>query len=216
MGSDPAEPVRIDTRLSGQIHRYHTWPIIGYQTIAEHCWNLIRIYYSVVGSKYIDPNMIHHMMFHDIGETYVGDVPYPLKKENPRLKSEMDFLENKSYCAQLQYWDSFDEILLTERDRILFKQIELTEMAEFGLGQVLLGNNHGMIIADRCLKFVYENKPCNRLIDYVIKRIKLFEIQCHNPLYGTDVTMHPWWFPLKWEELKNGHETHGVSAGDSK
>jgi 5'-deoxynucleotidase YfbR-like HD superfamily hydrolase len=151
--------VRIDTRLAGQIRRYHTWPITGQQTIAEHCWQILRIYLSVVDD--VDPHMVYHIAFHDIGEHYTGDIPYPVKRDNPRLKGEMDFLEQKSQAAQMEYWGSFKQVVLSDYDKKLFKQIEMIEMAEFGIDQMLFGNNHGYIIANRCCKSCIQTHPVN-------------------------------------------------------
>lgn len=190
------DPIRLDIRLSGQVRRYHTYPIIGQQTIAEHCWNLMRIYLSITDT--IDSHMVHHIMFHDIGETVTGDSPYPVKHDNPELKKQMDSVEQKSYCRQLEHWNAFSQVRLTEQDRLLFKQIELIEMAEFGMDQVCFGNNHGFIVADRCLKAVYEQKPSDRLIDYIIKRLNLFQQQAS---YHFPLAENPWWEIGEWEKL---------------
>ena len=196
MPDNDDECVRLDTRLAGQIRRYHTWPIVGQQTIAEHCWQILRIYMAVV--EQVDPFMITHIVFHDIGEHFTGDIPYPVKRDNQHLKEEIDFLEQKSYMTQLHYWDSFHMVRLNDEEKKLFKLIELTEMAEFGLDQVCLGNQHGWIVAERCLRAVYEGKPSSRLARYVAKRIGLFFRQhtTNDIIYDDD-----WWFQEKWEEL---------------
>ena len=191
------ECVRLDTRLAGQVRRYHTWPIVGQQTIADHCWQLMRIYLAVVIRP--DVHMVQHIMFHDVGEHFTGDVPYPVKRDNPTLKIEMEFLELRSQAQQLQYWDSFKPIALLPDEQKLFKQIELIEMAEFGLDQVCLGNSHGMIIADRCLRSVYENKPCAGLAKYVGRRLILFYRQWRGGL--AEDTDEDWWFEANWENL---------------
>jgi len=187
--------VRIDTRLAGQLKRYHTWPITGQQTVAEHCWQILRIYYSVVDIP--DLHMVYYIIFHDIGETATGDLPYPVKSQNNTLKAEADSLEQRSMYSQLQYWGSFQQTMLTDEDKKFFKQIELIEMAEFGMDQVCLGNSHGFIVADRCLHAVFENQPCQKLVQYVIKRIRLFFDQCVFFVPGKG----DWWSAAKWERL---------------
>jgi 5'-deoxynucleotidase YfbR-like HD superfamily hydrolase len=167
----------------------------------------MRIYCSVVDK--IDPHMILHITFHDIGETFIGDLPYPVKSENPELKKSLDFMEQKSHYLQLDYWDAFKAVLLTDADRKLFKDIELIEMAEFGMGQMCMGNSHGLIIADRCLRKVYQNEPCARLVQYVIKRINLFFKQYKNPLRSE--SLGEWWSVIKWEELL----THGFKLEET-
>jgi 5'-deoxynucleotidase YfbR-like HD superfamily hydrolase len=196
------DSVRLDTRLAGQVRRYHTWPIVSHQTIGEHCWQLLRIYLCVVDR--IDPHMVNHITFHDIGEHFTGDIPYPVKRDNPILKEQMDFLEQRSQACQMDYWNSFRQIVLTDDDKKLFKQIELIEMAEFGMDQMNLGNHHGYIIANRCLEAVYKNQPCAKLAQYVTKRLQLFFEQCH----PTDAICDEieWWWYRTWERL----------SGDSK
>jgi 5'-deoxynucleotidase YfbR-like HD superfamily hydrolase len=187
------DPVRLDIRLSGQIQRYHTWPTIGKQTIAEHCWQILRIYCTVVDN--IDPHMVMHAMFHDIGETFTGDLPYPVKSENHDLKKQLDYLEEKSRLSQLEYWNAFRQTFLSEQDKVLFKQIELVEMAEFGMDQMCLGNNHAFIIADRCLRKVYENDTSTRLMQYVIIRLNVFHKQYKTTLNDA---LSDWWHEQGW------------------
>src|SRR6516164_2405457 len=98
------DSIRLDTRLAGQVRRYHTWPILRGQSIAEHCWQLTRIYLSVAAGT-PDVNMLLHIQTHDIGEHFTGDIPYPVKSRHPELKRHMDYLEQMSQVAQTQYWD---------------------------------------------------------------------------------------------------------------
>jgi 5'-deoxynucleotidase YfbR-like HD superfamily hydrolase len=195
MGEDNL--VRLDTRLSGQLRRYHTWPIIGQQTVAEHCWQIMRIYCSVVDT--LDPHMIQHIMFHDIGETFIGDLPYPVKSENEELKKGLDFLEQKSCYQQLEHWDAFRSVLLSDADKKLFKQIEFIEMAEFGMDQMCLGNDYGYIIANRCLRKVYQDEPNIRLVQYTMKRIELFNEQYKHLLKDS---LGDWWSAVAWHTLE--------------
>jgi hypothetical protein len=192
-------PVRLDIRLSGNIHRYHTWPTVGQQTIADHSWQILRIYLCVADE--IDPHMVQHICFHDIGETYIGDLPYPVKSENHMLKTQLDRMEQVSHHSQLNFWGAFKTCFLTDNDKLLFKQIELIEMAEFGLDQLCLGNSYGLIVANRCLRVVYEQNPCVRLVEYVKKRLGLFFMQIKfKPI---DEKLGEWWNIEKWEEKKN-------------
>jgi 5'-deoxynucleotidase YfbR-like HD superfamily hydrolase len=200
------DPVRLDIRLSGQLRRYHTWPIIGQQTVAEHCWQLIRIYLCVVDK--IDPHMIRHAMYHDIGETFTGDLPYPVKSDNPDLKTQLDHLEDQSRLTQLEYWDAFRQTFLTKEQKILFKQIELIEMAEFGMDQICLGNSHAFIITDRCLQKVFLGDPPARLMQYVIKRLYVFHTQYKFILSDA---LSDWWLVNGWHKRL----THGLKSEET-
>lgn len=205
--TSPDDTVRLDIRLSGQIQRYHTWPTIRKQTIAEHCWQILRIYFSVVDK--VNHHMVTHIMFHDIGETAIGDLPYPVKSENHDLKKQLDYIEQKSCLLQLRYWNAFRPILFTEEDAKLFKDIELVEMGEFGLDEMCLGNSHAFIVADRCLKKVYHNEPCARLIQYIMKRLDIFHSQYKNEL---SEPLGDWWFAIQWRNKL----MHGVQLNLEK
>jgi 5'-deoxynucleotidase YfbR-like HD superfamily hydrolase len=198
--------VRLDTRLSGQIHRYHTWPTIGKQTIADHCWQILRIYLSIADN--IDDHMILHIMFHDIGETAIGDLPYPVKSENHKLKEQLDFIEQKSRYTQLEFWGAFKSVLLTKADEKLFKDIELMEMAEFGMDQMCLGNSYGYIVADRCLHKVYDNEPCESLVLYIIRRLDLFHEQYKTMLSDN---LSDWWYTGMWRARRLKQEEVNAS-----
>jgi hypothetical protein len=88
-------------------------------------------------------------------------------------------------------------VRLTEQDKKLFKQIELIEMAEWGMDQICLGNSHGFIVANRCLKAVYENQPHPRLAVYVGKRIVSFILQRMIEFSNLD-SDEEWWDPENW------------------
>ena len=201
--------VRLDTRLAGQVRRYHTWPTIKNQSIAEHTWQMIRIYLCVC--KKPDPNIMYHIMFHDIGEHYTGDIPYPVKSENKELKERMDMLETRSMLLQLNYWGSFHQCYISDEDRALCKMIELVEMAEFGLDEMVLGNSHGFVIANRCLYAVFNMRPPDKLVLYICTRLNVFGAQYPMHMEGD------WWDPIKWEHAHaTEHGTHEVSGVDSK
>jgi hypothetical protein len=143
--------------------------------------------------------MIHHIMFHDIGETIIGDLPYPVKSENSQLKEQLEWLEHRSNATQLEYWDAFQMVMLTSEDKKLFKDIELIEMAEFGIDQMCLGNDYGFIVANRCLRKVYENEPSPLLVKYVIKRLRLFSMQYQRLLRDS---LGDWWSIMAWQRLE--------------
>ena len=194
------DAVRLDTRLAGQVQRYHTWPISRPQSIAEHTWQMLRIYMSIMIEP--DSKVIYHILFHDIGEHHTGDVPYPVKSLNPPLKAAMDTIETESWENQLAYWDARKDYELHKWDLQLIKQIELIEMAEFGMDEMCRGNRHGFIIADRCLKVVYKSQPspCLRLVQYVKLRLKVFFQQYQHVTPPID-QWSGWWSVISWEEL---------------
>jgi hypothetical protein len=193
--------VRIDTRLAGQLTRYHTWPKIHNQSIGEHSWQILRIYSSVVDA--IDPGFVLYTVFHDIGEHTTGDMPYPIKRDNPDLQSIMTRLEIGSMLRQMAYWGSIPTHEINSDNMRLFKQIELMEMAEWGMDEVCLGNSHGYTVADRCLRALYGYSPCQRLCEYVIKRLDLFFKQYQLGVRKEQYELKDHWRITKWKESCN-------------
>jgi hypothetical protein len=83
-------------------------------------------------------------------------------------------------------------------------------MAEFGLDQVCLGNSHGLIVANRCLRAVYEQKPCVRLVEYVIKRLEVFFKQSRFRITSGMINKE-WWDPKDWDMKHLREEKTNVS-----
>lgn len=140
--------LRSDIRMAGRVKRYHTWPHIREQSVAEHTWQLLRIVLCIWPGA--SRELIHHVMFHDIGELQTGDPPYPIKADNPILKKEMDRLE---YSAQREIEDAWQiqkHPEISELERYTFKLAEFIEMWEWGLEETLLGNQFARLVAARC------------------------------------------------------------------
>jgi 5'-deoxynucleotidase YfbR-like HD superfamily hydrolase len=197
--NDIANPVLLDTRLAGQVKRFHTWPITSHQTVAEHCWQCLRIYLSIVDK--VDPHVVRHIAFHDLGEISVGDLPYPTKRDNPSLKAQMDILEQRACISHLQHWKAYQPIMLTDEDKVLVKQIEMIEMAEYGMYEMCLGNSYAFIVADRCLDAVYQGEPCLKLAQYIKIRLDLFFTQLRIPI-RQPLSDH--WRSNAWEKVHGG------------
>lgn len=61
-------------RKAGKVKRWHTEFTIQTQTISDHVYNMIRIYYSIWGS----PNVTNfeQLIYHDFEEKKIGDIPH--------------------------------------------------------------------------------------------------------------------------------------------
>lgn len=190
-----AESVYLDTRLSGQVTRYHTWPRVREQSVAEHSWQLLRIYSCVVDQ--LDQDFVLHCIYHDTAEIVTGDLPYPIKSKTPELKKSIDQLEVETIAKQGDYWNP-SPYHMTEEQLQLFKMIEMVEMFEWGLDEMMHGCQYGSIVADRCLRVVYEKvysvtplpEQWRRLCLYVYKRLTINEIKADQP---------GWWDYKMWD-----------------
>lgn len=124
------------SRLAFQLRRYHTWPVLQTQTIADHVGNLLRIYLCIFGA--VPPEVSTHLVWHDAGELVSGDPPFPVKAKNPILKAECDRIEREAVAKMGGSLQKLSDALL-----IKVKVVELIEMMEFGLLECSLGNKYG-------------------------------------------------------------------------
>jgi hypothetical protein len=151
-----ADLVLSDLRLAGQVERYHTWPTLHRQSVAEHTWQLLRVYTSIFGVP--EKNVMQAIMFHDCGEIAVGDAPYPSKARDKDFKVAHNRLEETALNNLLEYWDIPAAPPSAPSVAKKIKVSEYIEMAEEGLHEWLLGSKYGWIVAERCLLKVQEYK----------------------------------------------------------
>lgn len=144
---DAWHPLCLDPRAAGYVTRYHTWPRIRDQTVAEHTWNLLRIILAV--HPHASPELLRWTMFHDVGERVTGDVPFPVKRENPEVKAAFDKMEHEA-LLQMTPWGVLAGIKVTHEEMTLFKLGEFIEMMEWGLDEMALGNASARIVYERC------------------------------------------------------------------
>lgn len=129
-------------RRAGQVRRYHTLPTIQTQTVADHCWHVLRIYMEIWGSppEHVTPWIVHH----DSAECVVGDVPFGAKASLPRLGSDLAAAEEGIVVSNVQ---ACAEHRTDPVDDWRIKACDLLEMVEFGWEELRLGNTLGEEIA---------------------------------------------------------------------
>lgn len=134
-------------RHSGSVERYHTWPTIRKQTVADHCYHVMRIYYEIFGIP--SPEVTTYILFHDSPEVKYGDPPFPSKKDHPELKQVYSKLEKNYYLDML----GFDpESLISDEEKRFVKVCDLLEMWEFGVVERNMGNSYAGAIVVRTLE----------------------------------------------------------------
>lgn len=129
-------------RFSGAVKRYHTWPVLRADTVAEHCWNVLRIYITVFGPP--PAHVTTYIVHHDSPELLTGDPPFPIKRDNPELKRVYDRLDDE---FNADHGVGGEE--LKPDDRIRIKVCDLIDMWEFGLIECAMGNTFAERIVTR-------------------------------------------------------------------
>lgn len=129
-------------RQAGRIQRYHTRSTIQTQTIAEHTWNVLRIWVELYGPP--DPNVTVAIMFHDVGEARTGDLPHTVKRDHPELKEPLKEIERmhlRNLVEQHCRLGADTLMHVNNWDMMCIKMCELIEMAEFARDEYDLGNH---------------------------------------------------------------------------
>ena len=120
-------------RFAGMVQRYHTWPTIKQQSVGEHSWQMMRIWYAIWGK--MPPDVSSYILWHDAGELVTGDPPFPFKSKNTELKALFDIQENAAVR------DMGGEVTpLSSYQLVLVKVCDILEMWEFGLVELKMGN----------------------------------------------------------------------------
>lgn len=134
-------------RLAGSVKRYHAWPTIQQQTVADHSFNNILIWSQIYGPP--SPTVTLYFIWHDLGELVTGDMPFPVKANNPALKRAADDVELAATRAM-----GAPDIVLTDILRLRVKLCDLCEMLQFGVVECLMGNKFGRPIVDDISKAI--------------------------------------------------------------
>ncbi len=174
--TDIRQMVRTDTRRAGAVRRYHTWPTIQTQTVAEASWNVTRILLQIWPGA--TPEAMAHALLNDCGEIRTGDLPFPIKRDNPELKEIISELETASFKEQ-----GIRELAEPHNMAVLWqhrvKVCDMIEMWEFGLDEMSLGNLYAQPIVDGttqeievlCLRFGLSDEDRRLIREYIECRL---------------------------------------------
>jgi 5'-deoxynucleotidase YfbR-like HD superfamily hydrolase len=136
-------------RLAGMVKRYHAWPMLTQQSVAEHSWQCMRIWHSLWGVMPV--SVANFFLWHDAGELVTGDAPFPVKRNAPKLKTIYDEMEEDAVKAMDGDW-----VILAEPNKSRVKCCDLLEMFETGLHERALGNQFATPIIDDTYKAIID------------------------------------------------------------
>jgi hypothetical protein len=125
--------------MAGQVRRYHTWPVLRQQTLAQHSWRVatICVELSAAVGRRPSPELLTWCLLHDtLVEPHTGDLPHHVKRDNPALKAALTEIEAPLLeAAGLPVLSPFQVWVL--------KLCDLLEMWEFGMEEQAMGNRFG-------------------------------------------------------------------------
>jgi len=180
----------LDPRSAGHVLRYHTWPHLRPQSVAEHSWQLVRILVQIW--PLVPQEYIIEVLFHDIGERGTGDMPYPTKANDPELKTRMDIAEADVRRRMAKEWQSLvlGQAPLSEGAKIIVKMCEFIEMWEWALDELALGNKNAALVEQRCrdgimqcyrkINFNRYDHVAKSTLEYVRRRIQHHDTVCNS------------------------------------
>jgi hypothetical protein len=120
-------------RLAGGIRRYHAWPVVQSQTVAEHTWQVMRVYHELFGSP--PAEVWEAILWHDVLEMHTGDIPFQVKQRYPGVKKALDEAEVHAAREMGVVWPE-----ITQVQRKSIKLCDILEMWEFGKQEMAMGN----------------------------------------------------------------------------
>lgn len=167
--------VLAQSRLAGQVIRYHTWPVHRQQSVGEHTWQILRLYWLIFGPP--SSQVTTSILWHDAGELCTGDPPFPFKSRNPNLKAMIDALEEEA----VEIMGGNPRPALSGEEKRRVKACDLIDMVEYGLHEYNLGNKYAEpIIQDvtEAVHNLWRSDPLHKddpdyyaVVDYLVKHV---------------------------------------------
>jgi hypothetical protein len=126
----------------GGVKRYHTWPIIGEESVAKHSFEVALIVLELTEHR-ASANLLRAALFHDLAEYVTGDIPHPCKRDFPEI-------DRHSKNAEQQHdmdWGLVVE--LTDEEILILHWADSLQLMFFALHQRMLGNlNMGLVFSN--------------------------------------------------------------------
>lgn len=153
-------------RKGGNVRRYHIEQLIGEQTNATHSFHMAVLALALWPGCSV--NLITAILYHDIPEGEVGDLPGPAKRRFPGL---WDVLHD----AEAQVRDQLGlQVKLAPGEETQFRIVDALEACFFGLEQHRLGNCIGRVLFEKNCAYVLALEPeeqVRRLLDELKREV---------------------------------------------
>lgn len=121
--------------------RYHTWPMLRRETVAEHTWHVLVLWDRLFGMP--QPLVVRQVLYHDVGEMYTGDIPFPVKRDHPALGEMVSDLE-----VDARNLMGVPMPPLAPPDKWRLRVCDLIDMLEVGYRERMMGNKFATPIID--------------------------------------------------------------------
>lgn len=124
----------VELRMAGHVKRWHTWPTIRPQTVAQHSHAAAMLLWQVYPDA--SQEMLMAMLVHDLPEVSTGDVPAHVKWASPEITAVLDAME--------QSWleDNALDFELTPLETSILKFCDSFELMLWCIEELKMGNRY--------------------------------------------------------------------------
>jgi 5'-deoxynucleotidase YfbR-like HD superfamily hydrolase len=140
-------------RNAGETRRYHTWPVLRQQNVAEHSFHVAMLC-SWLSKGDPSQALLMAALTHDLAEHKMGDLPSPVKRKLP------DYPQGSFRSV----WDQLEEEVLAPHGLAWAGRLNPSEAQILRIADA----------ADGCLYCTRERAMGNRLIDEVYHNFRMY------------------------------------------
>jgi 5'-deoxynucleotidase YfbR-like HD superfamily hydrolase len=148
------------------VRRYHTAPVIRTQTVSEHSWAVAQLALWVAPA--CRREVLVAALNHDLPELHTGDLPAPVKWDNPLLGDYLAKVE------QTFHDDNGTHVTLTAEEQHLLKWCDMAELVAWCFEEFEMGNKRLLPVILRGLQYLqthgHPNDKAKRLFNEFTKR----------------------------------------------
>lgn len=129
-------------RNAGETRRFHGWPVLRPQSVAEHSFHVAMIVYVIAGQE--EPGIRQPLLLaalcDDLAEWITGDPPSPftraMEQRMPGFRDNRKAVENEVLGAVFLNWSE----MLTEEEAKLLKFADYVDGAMYCIRERAMGN----------------------------------------------------------------------------
>jgi len=125
-------------REAGWTDRLHTVIKLRRYSIAEHSWNMVNLL-QILFPEDVTLNLVLAIQHHDMPERWVGDIPYPSKRN--LTDGELGRLSAKAE-AKVAEAIGLPDIQLTPREGEILGLLDVLELVLWASEEIKMGNSH--------------------------------------------------------------------------
>jgi 5'-deoxynucleotidase YfbR-like HD superfamily hydrolase len=133
---------------SFRVRRYHTENVIHDETVGEHTAGVLGLCLVLTNGK-ATRNLLLHALFHDFGEKYTGDVPFPFKRDHPEIKEKFDAAEDQ-YLSQA----NIQLPQITEDEKKIMKAADMFQLCFKAKRELAMGNSLALPILENGVSYL--------------------------------------------------------------